>query len=516
MGLNALLWFDVVERYEAGEFFEWFFNLSRELALGATFSSMLLMAIGVMAFLNGLVLPTSRLWKRGYWFLLGVVFVFLGLDEYYVIHETIQQAIGNWQLIYGVGGIVVMGLSVVAYWYGFRDDSDFFLILFVGFLLTGISAILLDFVTQEIICLRTSLGIGCNRFFVIEEYLEMAGATIILASIVSYANQKVTVWRWKRSVQVLMGVTGLYGLWLVGNLWILPSIEARTSATAVDVHYGDDEMSLVGYRLSQELVEPGDRILITLYWRPNRWLRREYIQSIHALERPTFRSIAQYDTPRNDRYPTDAWIPGLVVREVLPLTLPGESDIPASYPLSLEFWHRDERLVVIDSDHSQLNESTILLDQVTVYSGTPDLEPTVDVSYRFGSALLFSGYDLPDAGNAGDAIDVSFWWEAVEDVRTQLTQFVHLFHVTSETFYTFDRRPFADRFPTENWRAGLQMLDHWEIELPLDIPTGEYHVHTGLYDSNTIERKSVFDVSGGLVQDSSIPLGIIRVQAEVN
>ena len=70
-------------------FLDWFFDLQYEFNLGSIFSALQLMVIAFVALLNVLIVPGQKLWQRLYWLLLVGVFVFLSIDEFYSIHETL-------------------------------------------------------------------------------------------------------------------------------------------------------------------------------------------------------------------------------------------------------------------------------------------------------------------------------------------------------------------------------------------------------------------------------------------
>jgi hypothetical protein len=85
--------------------------------------------------------------------------------------------------------------------------------------------------------------------------------------------------------------------------------------------------------------------------------------------------------------------------------------------------------------------------------------------------------------------------------------------VETENYVIFDQTPFEGRFPTDDWPAGLQAMDSWTVTLPDDMPAGTYRLQTGLYDVVTQERMPVTAAGGTPVQNASIVLGNITVEA---
>lgn len=108
-------------------FWQWFLDLHMEKALGTTFSAIQLMALGLTAGFIGFFGPFPKLWQRLFWFMLAAAFIFLNLDEYYLIHEGFHASGYPWQIAWGAGGMALVIASALAYWYGFRSENRFFL-----------------------------------------------------------------------------------------------------------------------------------------------------------------------------------------------------------------------------------------------------------------------------------------------------------------------------------------------------------------------------------------------------
>jgi hypothetical protein len=129
------------------------------------------------------------------------------------------------------------------------------------------------------------------------------------------------------------------------------------------------------------------------------------------------------------------------------------------------------------------------------------------IRYNFDNGLSLSGYSLD---NDGDTLTLQFAWEARSAPDRPYTQFLHLFDAEGEFVFGHDQPPFDGAFPTDAWPAGLRARDTWQVALPEDLPPGEYHVLTGLYDSATQVRVPVQDAAGSPVQGDLIDLGWIE------
>jgi hypothetical protein len=142
---------------------------------------------------------------------------------------------------------------------------------------------------------------------------------------------------------------------------VIPSIPESVGAQV------GARIQLVGYRLAEYAVAPGDTVLLTLYWRAAAPVGEAYTVFTH-LQGPEGELIAQQDNPpgRGD-CPTDSWMPGALVEdpyeiEVPPNTSPGEYTVSTGMydPMGLE------RLPASGSDGQRLSSDRIVLATVLV------------------------------------------------------------------------------------------------------------------------------------------------------
>jgi hypothetical protein len=124
-----------------------------------------------------------------------------------------------------------------------------------------------------------------------------------------------------------------------------------------------------------------------------------------------------------------------------------------------------------------------------------------------------TGYKLPAELSSGDPLDLIFWWQTGSQALTApYAQFIHLFRTTDNTFVAgYDAQPFDGRFPTEVWPANLQIMDERTIQLPDDLPPGEYELFTGMYDTMTKERLPI-TVNGESLPNGIVSIGTFRIQ----
>ncbi|MBL7064802.1 MAG: glycosyltransferase family 39 protein [Anaerolineae bacterium] len=147
-----------------------------------------------------------------------------------------------------------------------------------------------------------------------------------------------------------------------------PVIPRRVNARLGDTLY------LVGYRLAQDEVAPGDTLLLTLYWRAEEPVERNYTVFAH-LQGADGRLVAQQDNPpmRGTR-PTSVWEVGTVVEDPYELRVPLDTP-PGDYLLSVGMYdpasHPLTRLPAFGADGRHLPEDRVVLAMVQVRPAVP-------------------------------------------------------------------------------------------------------------------------------------------------
>jgi hypothetical protein len=75
-----------------------------------------------------------------------------------------------------------------------------------------------------------------------------------------------------------------------------------------------------------------------------------------------------------------------------------------------------------------------------------------------------------------------------------------------------DAEPCAGWYPTWRWTAGEIIVDRATLDVPPDVPPGEYQLAVAVYDSITLERAPAAE-AGSAFPDNLVPLGSVRVTA---
>jgi hypothetical protein len=139
---------------------------------------------------------------------------------------------------------------------------------------------------------------------------------------------------------------------------------------------------------------------------------------------------------------------------------------------------------------------------------TPDPERPMQV--EFARPVRFLGYTF-DAQNVspGDRLPLVLYWRALATLDTDYTVFVHLRDMNNVTQASADHQPYDGVVPTTRWRAGAVVKDVVWLDLPADLPPGEYRLLVGMYRVDTLERLPVMEDTSG---ENAVDLGTVQIE----
>ncbi len=148
----------------------------------------------------------------------------------------------------------------------------------------------------------------------------------------------------------------------LGRVRILGTEPADLSAVVeVGPFTFDEQIQLVGYRLANDSVRPGNYFRLLLYWKAGTDLTGDYNVFVHLLDEQG-RVLAQRDgVPANGIYPTWAWMPSEIVEDehLIPL----DSDVPpGEYRLAIGLYEPDtlRRLGATDPEGGPVGDQALL------------------------------------------------------------------------------------------------------------------------------------------------------------
>lgn len=144
-----------------------------------------------------------------------------------------------------------------------------------------------------------------------------------------------------------------------------------------------------------------------------------------------------------------------------------------------------------------------------------NVNPQVTVDATWDDKIRLLGYDL-DAPNydPGQEIDMDLYFEALDEMDTNYTVFVHLLGPTNPAgdamWAQSDSEPCDRLVPTSKWQAGEVIQHRVRLPIPKDAPTADYRLEVGFYELETMARLPVTSASEG-AKDNAVALGSVAI-----
>jgi hypothetical protein len=125
------------------------------------------------------------------------------------------------------------------------------------------------------------------------------------------------------------------------------------------------------------------------------------------------------------------------------------------------------------------------LEYVRIYKLEHDLEadpPYVQADVLLGEHILLEGYSFPQGEYApGGLVPVWLVWRAVGAPGEKLKVFVQVLNQAGVLVAQNDAEPVYWSRPTHDWKPGERVTDGHGVDLPPDLPPGDYTLVTGMY-----------------------------------
>jgi mannosyltransferase len=247
---------------------------------------------------------------------------------------------------------------------------------------------------------------------------------------------------------------------------------------------GWGEVNLLGYDLADEAIAPGAALSLNLYWQAPVNVQGDYVVLIRASDQDGQVWGQVKERPVAGTYPTTLWQEGEVLRDHYELSLSAET--PAGQ------YHLTVGLVDAATE-SLVGE--IALPSLTVEGRSRAFQvPPIQhrLSANLGGQVELLGYDLaPDELRAGEAMHLTLYWRALDEMEVSYTVFVHLLDGENRLWGQRDSVPGNGTLPTTGWVEGEVIADKYKFTVKPDAPPGEYLIEVGMYDAQNNHRLPV-------------------------
>ena len=379
-------------------------ELLHEWNIPSTLATTQLAAAGMLSLLLGWLARGKRISHRLYFVALGLAFLFLAVDEFFRVHEPIQ----DWYKIYTGAGLL-MALISAAVWARSPAVARFWLAWMVGGLgLGALGAIVFERINRACDGLAFLQIDGCFHFYVWEESAELLGIWLSLVALLGFFSEL----RPPPSRNMRRAILSLPLIWLLLLLLnaMLPRLELALIARESAIEF-ENGVRLRGYNLDDRASDRG-MISLRLYFsaEQKRYLWLGY--SIHLVDPITGLSVASNDSWVDRQH--SIWLLGgdfeQVARQMMDVSIPPDLPRNRAYWILLSLWRpRDDGYVghsVLSSDHRQLSDTQVALGEIVLQD--PASASTLRALATLDNGFALTGAELPESARAGDTLSIHF------------------------------------------------------------------------------------------------------------
>jgi 4-amino-4-deoxy-L-arabinose transferase-like glycosyltransferase len=283
----------------------------------------------------------------------------------------------------------------------------------------------------------------------------------------------------------------------------------KTNATLpshrVAARFGDygELIELVGYDTTTPRVQPGESLHVRLFWRALKPANERLELLLHLLSQDD-REIA---IGRHDLFQRNhtgwVWPEGIFATEwTIPIPLDTE---PGLYRLRVGVIRTRFAYTLPARTWAGELIPEVSLGMFKVSVPTPsvaELQVAHTANVRWNDQIELIAYALDSrTARAGDMLNITLYWRSIAKSDKDYTAFVHLLDAQGNVRAQRDAPPRNGAYPTSIWDVGEIVRDDYALELPRDLMLGEYRLVVGLYEYPSLERLSVSNREGTIVQD---------------
>ncbi len=285
-------------------------------------------------------------------------------------------------------------------------------------------------------------------------------------------------------------------------------------------------IDLLGFKLRQGIrpvddkglrptvVQPGDRLQYTLYWRAPQPLLNDYHGFIHLLDHQQ-EAIAKRDRMVGAwLHGTSLWSTGTPEPDRYAMHISKDTPTGLYWPVVGLYEFETLDLLPVEDASGQPLGDIYRLPPIKVLGENPTAKPQHEVSAELGDLATLLGYDLavPETGvRPGSQISVTLYYRVNAATEQDLTQFVQLYSAELGMAAQRDAPPQQGANPTWAWVPGEVVVDTHILQVRDDAAPGDYQLLVGLYDPRDGARLPVRDQDGNTLPDGQVVLRQLTV-----
>lgn len=315
--------------------------------------------------------------------------------------------------------------------------------------------------------------------------------------------------RWRR---VLLPA-GLTALLLTGAGWAYEGLPVKHPSQALpadvrplDVVF-DDTLRLRGWRVFDQWPAAGwgwttssAPYAVELFWETLRPTEKDYnFYLAYVLDDMRYGGHDREIGAMSFRpWPTSRWQPGEIYHEIAGFRFDAD-DIPTwqngVIQVGVYVWDEAGKIVNLPVTSTEPPGGQINLQPLAVVDlAQVDAPPAAMTASQLvfgppeGDQIALLGYALPARGQPAEQAALSFYWQALNNVRGDYNLFIHVMDADDQLAAQYDGLPRAGLL-TSTWPHVAPLRADLALTLP-ETP-GLYRVYIGLYDALTHERLPV-------------------------
>ena len=505
--LVVIVWLEI---RPASGFEEWLWNLDQGGKIQSILAFTQHVMVGGVAVTAAWLARSQPAWQRFYLIGVGLVFLYLGLDDFFEWRSYVNSWLEEPYLLVG---IVVVVVTITIAIRSPRRARIRYLCLLTGLLLLGMGGFAVDDL-PDICGYFGFLHIdGCLIFRFLEESLEFLGTWLTLIAIFSHFSDIAPTPRIHIRLILYVGpVLWVLLLFLTTFFpYLVSDLELQFFAQPATVEFASG-VHLHAYRIDIE----EDTAFLRLYTSTQPWRYRERGYSVHLVDQASSNSVASQDTWTDDKFgflqPASHKLP--IFRHYVEVQIPPQAATNRALWVVLTVWReKDGEYVhqrVLASDRQLLDDTQVVLGELVLPAASA-APPAVPLA-RFDNGFALDAVDLPERAQPGETLSISFTWRSNTDGHEDHVQFLHFRHEASGDWWVYDQQPLGLRLPTRLWYNGLVDRETWQVSLPADLVPGRYTIFTGLYRQSDVERVPASDADETPFLDARVPLGSLIVE----
>ncbi len=289
----------------------------------------------------------------------------------------------------------------------------------------------------------------------------------------------------------------------------------------------EDKVELLGFSLAPGAHEQALPVL-TLYWRAIQPLNQNLTLWPFFIDRTghVIETTAEHPLVATIWYPTSRWQPGEIIRtSTLPVDLAPQigNEFTLAVGVANGQWDTPSRRLKISQTDGPRFEAqswtrlgtfrrTGRAGYQLIAPAAP--KPAQPQQAQFWDLINLQGVTLPTAAlRPGDALPFTLFWQTNAPLTVDLTAFAHLRDAGGNVVAQLDWGP-QDELgyrPTTSWQPGQPVVDRQSLQLPPNLPPGNYQLVVGWYYAPTGQRLPV-TAAASVPPDNVVAVGQITVR----